>query len=146
MSGVFNADQHSEIEATDDPVLAARFGLTEWHAGLGQYVRPAGRESGDPLEDVNREGKFFAALNAPAPAEVDPAEHSIAEDGTENPADGPPSEADDESDDESDEQAEGGEQPLAVGTDSSTSSAKVETKSNSGATTRQRRARTTGNR
>lgn len=141
MSGVFNADQHSEIEATDDPALARRFGLTEWHAGLGQYVRPAERESGDPLEDVNREGKFFAAQNAPAPAEIDPAEHSIAEDGTENPADGPPSEADDESD----EQAEGGEQPSAVGTDSSTSSAKVETKSNSGATTRQRRARTTGN-
>ena len=69
MSGVFNPDAVEHANATDDPVLARRLGLTHWDAVLGQWRAP---RPGDPLPRIG-EGRFFQPLDdvEPDPAQPD---------------------------------------------------------------------------
>lgn len=41
MSGVFRAEQHTDIDSTDDEQLARQFGLTEWDEDRAVWVKPS---------------------------------------------------------------------------------------------------------
>lgn len=47
MSGEFRAEQNVEIESTDDPDIARRFGLTKYDRETGQYTAPTPPDTGE---------------------------------------------------------------------------------------------------
>jgi hypothetical protein len=64
MSGEYRDEQNITIEATDNPELAKRYGLTQFDKATGQYRRPkapdAGQRDGKRSEEQYREALDLA--------------------------------------------------------------------------------------